>query len=204
MGVDALPQRAIGRRIGAAFIDLILFWAAFWLVFVLVADSAPSGLDVSGNPNLNVSLGDTTYYLNGGGASGYLLVWVGAAFLWFGVLPGITGWTPGKLLTGLRVVGEDGSGAGVGRNLLRALAWLVDGFPYFLPGLVGFILVLAGKGRRVADRVAHTYVVRPGDLGRPVAPEASAPALPAAGWYADPEGQGRRWWDGAAWTEHRS
>lgn len=152
----------IGRRIGAAFIDLFLFWAAFWLVFLMVADTAASGADIGGGVELEVSLGDTTHYLTGGSASVYLLVWVGAAFLWFGVLPGLTGWTPGKLLTGLRVVGADGSGAGVGRNLLRALAWVVDGFPYFLPGLVGFVMLLAGGGRRVADRMAHTYVIGAG------------------------------------------
>lgn len=32
----------------------------------------------------------------------------------------------------------------------------------------------------------------------------SSPDLPAAGWYADPEGRGLRWWDGHGWTEHRS
>lgn len=32
---------------------------------------------------------------------------------------------------------------------------------------------------------------------------ASGP-LPGPGWYADPdEPDGRRWWDGRAWTEHR-
>ena len=27
-------------------------------------------------------------------------------------------------------------------------------------------------------------------------------STPAAGWYPDPQGQGLRWWDGSAWTEH--
>lgn len=34
-----------------------------------------------------------------------------------------------------------------------------------------------------------------------VAPVAAA--SPPPGWYADPGGTGRRWWDGARWTEHR-
>ena len=32
--------------------------------------------------------------------------------------------------------------------------------------------------------------------------QTSASANPAAGWYPDPQGQGLRWWDGSAWTEH--
>ena len=206
---EDLSRRVIGRRIGSAFIDLILFWGAFWAVFVAMANSAPSGTQISGSPNLNLNLGDTIYYLTGSGASGYLLAWVALAFLWFGLLPGLTGWTPGKLITGLRVVSEDGSGAGVPRNMLRALCWLVDGFPYFLPGLVGFVLLLANKGRRVADLLAHSAVVAAGDVGRAVSPEGGAPAAapvqPAAGWYPDPGGgEGRRWWDGTAWSDHRA
>lgn len=30
------------------------------------------------------------------------------------------------------------------------------------------------------------------------------PQIPPAGWYADPEGAGLRWWDGQRWTEHLS
>lgn len=30
------------------------------------------------------------------------------------------------------------------------------------------------------------------------------PSGPPAGWYVDPEsGEGQRWWDGSAWSEHR-
>lgn len=31
---------------------------------------------------------------------------------------------------------------------------------------------------------------------------APAPQSPPAGWYADPQGPGQRWWDGSRWTEH--
>jgi len=33
-------------------------------------------------------------------------------------------------------------------------------------------------------------------------PSQTSAATPDAGWYPDPQGQGLRWWDGSAWTEH--
>jgi uncharacterized RDD family membrane protein YckC len=194
------PSRATGRRIGAAFIDLIVFWVLYWGAFLLVADSGPQPY-ARGNPNLHLALEGPNYHLAGAAASGFWAAGLGAALLWFGVLPGLTGWTPGKLLTGVRVVRPDGSRAGVSRNLVRAALWLVDGFPYIIPGLVGFVLLLANDGRRVADLSAGTYVVAAADAGRPVVP-GGAPSQPPPGWYADPSGSGRRWWDGSAWTQH--
>jgi hypothetical protein len=35
-----------------------------------------------------------------------------------------------------------------------------------------------------------------------VPPSTPPPQLPPAGWYADPEGSGSRWWDGEGWTEY--
>jgi hypothetical protein len=45
---------------------------------------------------------------------------------------------------------------------MRALLWVVDGFPYFLPGLVGFILVLATKATAgwPTGRQAHKSSLR--------------------------------------------
>lgn len=36
----------------------------------------------------------------------------------------------------------------------------------------------------------------------PAAPVTPPPPAPPAGWYPDPSGVGRRYWDGAGWTEH--
>ena len=35
-------------------------------------------------------------------------------------------------------------------------------------------------------------------------PDAPGGALPPAGWFADPDGVGLRWWDGTAWTEEQA
>jgi hypothetical protein len=39
-----------------------------------------------------------------------------------------------------------------------------------------------------------------GDGSQPPPPEEPAKPLPPAGWYRNPEGPGRRYWDGAHWT----
>lgn len=97
--------------------------------------------------------------------------------VFFIVLQGVTGASPGKLLTGLRVVDARGRRAGVGRSFVRTLFWIVDAAPWFLP-LVGFIVGLTSTGhRRVGDIVAKTYVVAVRDTGTPVLPhQAGAPA----------------------------
>ncbi len=63
-------------------------------------------------------------------------------------------------LLGLRVVGQDGRRVGIGRHLLRTVLWLIDGFPYFVPGGVAFLCALATPDRqRVGDLAARTLVV---------------------------------------------
>ena len=72
-----------------------------------------------------------------------------------------TGKTIGKYVAGTRVVNEAGEkiswGQSIGRNLMR----IIDGIPFIIPYLVGFIGILAPKNkrRRLGDIVSKTYVI---------------------------------------------
>jgi len=115
------------------------------------------------------------------------------------VLQGLTGWSPGKLVLGLRVVREDGSKPGILKALVRWLLWIVDLFPYVIPGLTGFIVALSTPGhKRIGDYGARTFVVKRTAAGTPitigdrgqliVGEEAASAAVPA--WAPPPSTPG--------------
>jgi len=202
--------QVVGQRVGAAVIDGALFVAAWVGLFLALAHRTSSGFTPNG-AQAHVDSGGSTLYVTGGRfwlLQGAVLV---IGFALYVLLPSFTGGTVGKLLVGIRVVTPDGSPAGLDKHLVRWLLLIVDDFPYVLPGLVGFVLVLSTQGhRRLGDLAAGTYVVRKDAVGQPVPGPGGAPSPPAAaaapaGWYADPYGQARvRWWDGTRWTEHAS
>ncbi len=201
------PTRIMGRRVAAWLIDAVVAGGAVWVVFFLVADKVPSDAVTDSSSQAHFTLNGESWQLEGAAATLFLTVSLAASLFYWGVLPGMTGWTPGKRLLGLRLVRADGSPPGAGKGVVRSLLWVVDGFPYFLPGLIGFIVAMSTPRRqRVGDQVARTFVVRAGEAPeseeRPLASDA-APRSAPAGWYADPRGEQRlRYWDGEGWTAH--
>lgn len=79
--------------------------------------------------------------------------------LYFVLMEGYLGQTLGKMVTGIAVVREDGSGVpGLASALIRTVLRIVDGL---LGYAVAFILVLASdKRQRLGDVAAHTLVIR--------------------------------------------
>jgi uncharacterized RDD family membrane protein YckC len=154
--------RVLGRRVVNFIIDTVVVAVPIWAVFFAVADSFPSGFDNGGNGiYVTISTGDTTHQLHGGGAVLFLLAgllaWIGYQWL----MVAAAGATVGMLITGLRVVDEDGGRPAAAPALLRAVMWVVDDAPWILPGLVAFVAAASSPRRqRVGDRAAKTLVVR--------------------------------------------
>lgn len=80
-----------------------------------------------------------------------------AAALYFGYLNGATGQSPGKALTGLKVIGENtGQVIGGGAGVIRQIAHFVDSIICFL----GYFLPLVdAKKQTLADKIMSTVVV---------------------------------------------
>jgi uncharacterized RDD family membrane protein YckC len=67
------------------------------------------------------------------------------------------GWTPGKLLLGLRVVAPSGAPPSLARSLARLVGYGISALPFYL----GFLWILVDPERRAwHDRIAQTRVIR--------------------------------------------
>jgi uncharacterized RDD family membrane protein YckC len=132
----------LGRRIGAALLDILLMAVLFVVVGLLIGDSSSD----DGNVSVN---------LEGGPAAVYFAL----VLLYYGITEAVTGQTIGKRLLGIRVARVDGSRAGGGAIAVRTLLRIVDVLP--LAYFVGFVCVLVTGQRRqrLGDLAAGTRVV---------------------------------------------
>ncbi|MGH9273520.1 MAG: RDD family protein [Acidimicrobiales bacterium] len=138
-----------------------------------------------------LQVGDRAYFSDSAADPGGSFAFFGLSLVLLVVLQGLTGWTVGKLLMGLRTVREDGTPPGILKAFVRWVLLLVDGLPC-IP-LVGFICALTTQGhRRVGDMAAKTFVVGarsagqpivvPGLTGPPIAPAMYGTPPPSPGW----------------------
>jgi uncharacterized RDD family membrane protein YckC len=87
---------------------------------------------------------------------------LGTSIAWmvvFAIMEGLTGATPGKWITGIRVVDAiDLRRCGIGRAVVRGLGFMIDGL---FDGFVGLMMIaLSRDQQRMGDKWAGTIVVR--------------------------------------------
>jgi uncharacterized RDD family membrane protein YckC len=184
------PTAVFARRVVATLIDAALILVPTFLLLTATFEYRDvSALDRDPqqwcDDYMNADLGfcanfadvnDRVYTSDGPDPATHAMYWGGSLVLLV-VVQGLTGFTVGKLLTGIRTVREDGRPPGVGRAFVRWVMWAVDAFPYVIP-LLGPIVAGTTQGhRRVGDMVAKTFVVRASAAGAPiVVPGVTTPA----------------------------
>jgi uncharacterized RDD family membrane protein YckC len=156
------PTRVVLRRIGAFFVDgvLVVLIVSFvvWLSGAVETDRGPCPVPIPAGESC-VSYRDAYFQAPNRAFLLFAVLLLATFILVFGLLPGITGASPGKSAFGIRVVRRDGSDAGWRRGLLRSVSWIVDALVLLIPVALWGALLTPGH-RRVGDFVAGTYVVR--------------------------------------------
>jgi uncharacterized RDD family membrane protein YckC len=144
---SAPPQydTPVGRRCLAAVIDIAILIALFVLYTMAFGETESTNLD-----------GTTSFSLNLEGTAAWGFAAIG--ILYYFALEAMFGRTPGKFLTGLRVIALD-NGYLPPKVALRTVCRIVDVLPAMY--LLGFIVMLATRNRqRIGDLAGGTTVVR--------------------------------------------
>jgi uncharacterized RDD family membrane protein YckC len=144
----AAPQLiyvGVGRRLLALIIDAILLGIVNFIIGLIFH---------AGMTNTN---GVMSYNSSGPGAALQIII----PIVYFIVMEAMWGATLGKMVLGIRIVKLDGSPIGWGESIIRNLLRIIDDIPFFIPYLLGAILIWTSPTRqRLGDRVAKTVVVR--------------------------------------------
>lgn len=86
-----------------------------------------------------------------------MILTLGLWLLYFIVFEGVLGWTPGKILSGLRVIQTDGRRIDLIRAAVRNLYRIIDGLFFYLIGAL--IIWRTPLHQRLGDLAAGTLVV---------------------------------------------
>ena len=164
------PTQVVLRRTVAYLVDALLIAAILLVTIWVTGDVKRSSQDCPDPIPKNHSCIDYNHQalvVNNRVFVWFTLLVIVLFTLFFGLIPGITGASPGKSLLGIRVVRADGTKPGWKRGLLRSVCWGLDGLMLVLPTAM-WLAALTPRHRRLGDYAAQTYVVRRDAAGRPV------------------------------------
>jgi uncharacterized RDD family membrane protein YckC len=188
------PTDVMGRRVGAYVIDLAIAFVLLIVMVLALASSREFSTTAEAtqfcdrfddNPDVVCTAsGSTALLLDSTEVWAILLAEAGFGFVNFVLLTGLTGFSFGKVMTGVRVVNRDtGQRCGVARALLRTILLAIPD----LFGAVGIIVALSSNDhRRVGDMAASTLVVHKGAVGRPPLQPLYAPSMYSGGYGVAP------------------
>ncbi len=149
-----MPYQGVAIRFVAILIDVIIL--AIITGIITAPFNTPSSISVTnttGVPMVSVAPNPLAW------AGGIVSALVN--FFYFVLLQGAYGQTVGKMLVKIKVVREDGSKISYVDAVVRTILALIDLIPYFIPYLLGAILIWTSDTKqRLGDRVAHTVVVK--------------------------------------------
>jgi len=116
--------------------------------------------ELDGGFHRAIELGGSLFALDLTGLAMTMATMTVAALLAHVAFPAFGGGrSPGKAVTGLRVVAEDGGPVGVGQHLIRTVAGPIDLLGLGVPGLLGTLVAWRDVDRRrLGDRLAETRV----------------------------------------------
>lgn len=145
-----MAQAGFWRRAVAAGIDLFLVNALYLGFFAIGHLGVRLGLKSAGARFPSTDL-VTALILP------YLALWAALAVVYIAFFTRVGGQTPGKMLTGIRVVGPSGDNPTWGQALLRPLGYLLSGLPLGF----GFLWTVIPPGKRALhDLLTGTHVIR--------------------------------------------
>ncbi|MDX6679692.1 MAG: hypothetical protein QOE31_3744 [Solirubrobacteraceae bacterium] len=153
--MDGNPSDVLGRRIGAAFIDIAIVVVLVLLVGGIV------GNDVASDAPASARFGTLDRVL--------ILCLV---FAYYWGTETVWAQTLGKKVLDIRVERVDGTKASAGATFVRTLLRLVDGLGLYIVGLIA-IFATGERRARLGDLAAKTRVVAAGS--RPDEPTAPPP-----------------------------
>jgi len=101
--------------------------------------------------------GSLSFQLMGVDAAGLGGAFAVLFFLYFILLEGYKGQTVGKMITGIKVVKEDGSSCDMQASFIRNILRIIDGMFAYIVGAI--IIAVSDKNQRLGDLAGKTIVV---------------------------------------------